>query len=207
MHSEHEKKWPSVTQVLSVVDKPFLRLWYGRLGTAECERIKKEAGEFGHRIHELIEQFLQNTSGHINEMLSNREMQMIRTFSSWRDQSRFKPLEIERKVESKEFEYHGTLDSIGTFGSNANTPFILDWKTSSKIDDLYGCQLAAYAHAYKEETGVEILTGGVVRLEKDPTKLKQIEVKTFIDLPRYFKVFGACLTVYNFLHPNKRKRD
>lgn len=202
MHTEHEKAWPSVTQVLSVVDKPFLRIWYGKNGLEYCERVKKEAGEFGASLHDMIERRLR---GEQAPAVSERHVQMCDLFERWKYQSNFTPVAIECKVESKEYEYHGTFDCIGHFG-DSNSLFILDWKTSSKIDNLYGCQLAAYANAYKEETGICVAAGGVVRLEKDPTKPKQIEVKQFDNLDEYFEVFKACLKIHKFLHPGKRKK-
>lgn len=198
MHTEHKDGLPSVTQILGIVDKPFLRIWYGSLGTKECERIKREAGEFGQHIHDQIESLLKNAGSET----TGRASDIINKFQQWRCQSGYTPTEIERKVEHKGLGYHGTLDSIGHFGDPKEL-FVLDWKTSSKIDNLYGCQLAAYAEAYYEETGIRIVNGGVVRLEKDPKKPKQLEVKTFNNLPEYFEVFKACKVVYDFVHPRK----
>lgn len=201
-HSEHEKGYPSVTEVLGVVHKEFIVRWYGKYGTEYCERVKRESGEFGSTIHTLIEQRLRGQD--IGEC-SPRQREMVNTFDKWQRQSGFVPVEIERKVEHKGLKYHGTFDVLGHF-TDGTQLFLLDWKTSRQIDNLYGAQLAAYAEAYKDETGVAVAAGGIVRLEKDPSKPKQIEVKTFNELPNYFEVFKACLVIHQFLHPGKKRK-
>jgi hypothetical protein len=193
-HVEHKDGWPSVTTIQGIVAKPFLYRWYGTKGWDECERIKREAGEFGSHVHDAIEKILRNEP--LPE-LSDREAQLVDTFTQWRNQSGFTPVAIELHVESAAHKYHGTFDAIGHFGDPAQ-PFVLDWKTSSAIDDSYGAQLAAYAQAYKEMTGTEITVGGVVRLEKKPEKSPQIEVRQFDNLPKYFEVFLACKQVWDF---------
>ena len=102
-------------------------------------------------------------------------------------------------MESNVYSFHGTFDALGHF-NNPKELFVLDWKTSSRVDKFYGCQLAAYAHAYTEQTGISIVGGGIVRLEKDPSKRKQIEIKQFDHLEDYFDVFLALKKVYDFEH-------
>jgi len=49
---------PSVTTKLGVVDKPFLKKWYGDLGTREAQMRMHEAAERGTRIHVAHEAIL-----------------------------------------------------------------------------------------------------------------------------------------------------
>lgn len=200
-HKEHPDGLPSVTEAIGVIDKPFLAYWRGKLGNAECDRIAREAGELGTRVHDAIERLLKGET--VEE--SGRVHQMLGTFEEWRHRVNYQPVELERKVESKIHRYHGTLDSIGTVG-DSNELIITDWKTSSKIDSTYGIQLAAYAVAYEEETGKTISTGQIVRLDKKPDAKPQIEVRRFDNLAAYFPVFQACLVIWNFLHPEKKKK-
>lgn len=200
-HKEHELGWPSVTQALSVVSKPFLYRWYATHGWDKCEQIKREAGDVGTRIHDAIERLLKGETVE----LSGHEHLMVEKFMEWKDQAGLAPVDLERKVQSTVYEYHGTLDAVVHFG-NEGELYVYDWKSSSQIDDLYGAQLAAYANAYTEETGKEIKGGGVVRLDKKPGAKKLIEVKEFTNLPEYFETFKACLRIWNFLNKPKRKK-
>lgn len=157
----------------------------------------RDAGELGQRVHDAIAANLDPTLAHPT-LASQNECHMVETFLKWKHSSGFQPLEIEKKVESATYEFHGTFDAIGTFGSSPEA-LILDWKTSSQIDELYGCQLAAYAQAYKEQTGKVILTGAVVRIDKKRPKAAA-EVRVFENLPAYFRVFEACLTIWKFVN-------
>jgi CRISPR/Cas system-associated exonuclease Cas4 (RecB family) len=186
---------PSVTEVLNVINKPFLYAWYAKHGWKECERIKQESGELGQRVHDAIESYLRGDGYE----LSGREAEMMQLFLKWKEETDFRPMELEHKVISRNYRFHGTFDALGTFGDSTNL-FLLDWKTSSKIDDSYALQLSAYAAAYEEETGICVANGGIVRIDKKPDAKKPFEVKTFNALPKYFDVFLDCLNVWNFVN-------
>lgn len=186
---------PSVTEVISVINKPYLYGWFAKHGWKECERIKREAGELGSRLHDAIESYLRGES----RDLSGRELVMLEMFRSWRIENDFRPMELEKKVVSRQHRYHGTFDALGTFGDSSEL-VICDWKTSSSINDEYALQLAAYAAAYEEETGIGITNGLIVRMDKKATSKKQFEVKEFKNLPRFFDVFLDCLSLWNFVN-------
>lgn len=183
---------PSVTQVLGIVRKEFLEKWRGKLGNKECDRIMHESQEIGHRIHDAIECYFR---GEEIPELPQVEAKMFALFKGWALKTRFTPIELELTLENKQYGYHGATDAIGTFGADEQI-WIWDWKTSSKVDDLYGAQLAAYAAAYSELTGKFVNAGGIVRLDKK--KEGVIEVKEFPDLKPYFEIFLHALELYNF---------
>lgn len=185
---------PSVTQVINVIDKPFLKLWYGKHGTAECQRILKASQETGKLVHSAIEAYFR---GDALPDLPAKEAAMFALMRTWAIESRFTPVELEVHVMSEQFGYHGTADTLGSFDGG---PLVIgDWKTSSGIGDDYGIQLAAYAQAYKEQTGKEVTEGFIVRVDKKGAEAKvPFEVKRFTELPRYFEVFKSCLDLWRF---------
>ncbi len=187
---------PSVTQVLGVLAKPQLYRWYAKNGWDECERIKKDSGELGSRLHEAIETLLK---GEEPPQLAKREADMLHLFFLWKEEKDFQPFELERKVVSERHKFHGTFDAMGLFGVSKEL-IICDWKTSSQISVEYPLQLAAYAAAYEEETGIGVTRGLIVRMDKKETSKKQFEVKEFTNLPAYFDVFLDCLSVWNFMN-------
>ncbi len=195
-HKEHPLGWPSVTQVLAVVNKPFLAMWRGRVGNTEADRVMRDAGDLGTRVHSAVEGHLK---GQLAPELGETEAKCLKAFIEWQSISGFTPtvIEPEKGVESRLYQYSGTFDAIGTLGSGQLV--ICDWKTSSALDDLYGAQLAAYSAAWYETTGQEITSGIVVRLDKKAKKPKY-EVKEFVGLDRYFKVFLNCLAIWNFVN-------
>ncbi len=63
-----------------------------------------------------------------------------------------------------------------------------DWKTGSRIYADHALQLAAYAQAYKEQTGKEIKVGIIVHVSKDKP-YHRVTVKTFKLGKRVFNKF------------------
>ena len=96
---------------------------------------------------------------------------------------------VERRVCSRRYQYAGTMDALiaikGTRG-----PVVLDWKAS--IAKSLPCQLAAYAAAYTEETGVKVRYGVGVELRPDGT----YRMTTVYDLRLVSQKWLAFLTVY-----------
>lgn len=104
-------------------------------------------------------------------------------------------------VVSKKYVYHGIFDFLGR-NNKFNGLGLWDWKTSNKIDDTYGLQVALYAYAYGEQSGwtpeetwTRITHGGTVRLDK---KTHQLEHKVYENLPYLFRVASALREPYDY---------
>jgi hypothetical protein len=182
---------PSVTQVLSVISKRELYKWYGMNGWNHCEKIKREAGEWGTELHDSISQYLKNEKVDV----SSRCYPMLEAFAEWKEEAKFEPqiVEPEQPYVSQLYNYQGTFDAIGTVDGEL---VVCDWKTSSRIYSEYGLQLAAYAWLYEENTkGTQINTGVIVRIDK---KTNKIQEKRFERLDKYFEVFKHLLPVFDF---------
>jgi hypothetical protein len=186
---------PSVTEVLAVIDKPFLKIWYGRLGLEKAQAYLKETQELGRNVHSAIEGYFR---GEPTPELTQQEARMFSLFRQWALDTKFTPTELELHVESKHWKFHGTFDAVGHFGDGKLV--ICDWKTSSMIDDTYGAQLAAYATALREQHGIEVNDGLIVRVDKKLDAKKPLEVKRFENFPMYFSLFEHCLEVWKFGH-------
>jgi len=197
---------PSVTTIINVLDKPGLVYWYGKNGTAECNRIKEESATFGTHVHSLIEAWLTGKPGGVVEvdtMPTQEEMACFSSFQEWYKTSGLTPLctEPEDAVISKEFNYQGTWDFIGR---HDNAVIVADWKTSNALYDTVGLQLAAYAQLYGESQGLTgnaiwklIPHGMAVRIDK---KTAKVQVKWYKDLIWYFDVFKSLLLPYQFVN-------
>jgi hypothetical protein len=195
---------PSVTTIINVLDKPGLVYWYGKNGTAECNRIKEESATFGTHVHSLIETYLNLPKKPDEEVLeySDAEKACLRSFIEWYKTSGLTPLcmEPEDAVISKEFNYQGTWDFIGR---HDNAVIVADWKTSNALYDTVGLQLAAYAQLYGESQGLTgnaiwrlIPHGMAVRIDK---KTAKVQVKMYKDLIWYFDVFKSLILPYQFV--------
>lgn len=189
-------KYPSVTEICGIIDKPFLKKWYGKYGTKLCERKMQAAAAVGTEFHDLVSRIV---NGVTVEPKTRRLKGMCESFTKWYDGAGFVPEVQEFKVISERYKYAGTLDAIGHFGDG--TLVLVDWKSSSSIYPEMAYQLAAYAKAYQEQTGLEINTGWIVQVDKDrPFK---VHTKSWSNLDSKFEVFKALLTVYSDLRAKK----
>lgn len=155
--------------------------------------IQKESTDIGTAAHDEIEVYLRGGA--------TPSSTIGKKWLEWAKSVDFRPVELERKVESVKYRYGGTFDATGYFGAEPDKLYIFDWKTSNQIDeDDYSMQLAAYAQAFWEQTGRSITSGYIVRIDK-PQKVKEIKVeaKRFDNLPGEFEDFLHCLAIYKRL--------
>lgn len=153
---QHGKKgqtlWlPAVSTILDVYQAPTLRVWYGKMGLAEAERIKNETATWGTNAHAIIERIMRGgkVTNEEWEFLPEPVRQCLRAWIRWYQVAEFKPEQSEMPVYSLKYGYAGTLDATGHFGKIWG---LADWKTVS--GDFFPrtnwLQLAAYYQAYHE---------------------------------------------------------
>lgn len=181
-HKQSKPGYLSVTEVLSLsIPKPFLNFWYGKLGTAECERIKRESQEHGTFIHDQIERRFKG------EVIDHPAVNAF--WTQFVEKFNVKPLILEETYEDDELKLQGTLDAICEVNS---VPMVCDWKTSNSLDLIsLPLQLAAYAQLSQQEAW----KGCAVRIDK---KTNKIEVKFYEDLAPYWNQFKQHLAVAKY---------
>jgi len=166
--------------------------------------ILTNAGNLGSQVHNLIEWNIRNSFGQAltpQPHLDGPAVYAFAAYEAWRVNTRFEPLLIEQQVWSRTHGYAGTMD---VFGNVNGAPVILDWKTSSAIQDEYALQLAAYRHALIEMGHASGRIGGViVRLPK--TQTDQLEVRTWTpeELDEAFEVFLCVRRLHRYLFESK----
>jgi hypothetical protein len=175
------KKVPSVTQILSVVGKPQLMMWYGKLGNEEAKRISDEAKAYGSLIHSLIEQIVNgqdiNLADKVKPVLDN--FQMITKNWKW--------LEFEKVLLNKEFMFGGTADAIAEIDGHRT---LVDFKTSSGVYPEMHLQMAAYMKCLPEVESAVIL-----HLNKDTNGWELVNSET----EGLFEVFLGVKKLFNYM--------
>lgn len=164
-HTEHyiDGVWyPSVTTILGGRPKPWLDKWRAKWGT-RAERKTACANAIGTEFHWYAEHLAQGDE--MIEPANRRLLGMLKQFDTWVVTSGIKIKESELHVVSKEHKYAGTFDAVGTLPRHRG-PVLFDWKTSAGIYPDMELQLAAYAQAYKEQTGIQIKRGVIVLVSK-----------------------------------------
>jgi hypothetical protein len=198
---KYKHNYPSVTEILDLLDKPGLCYAYGYLGIQEMEKRKNSSQKIGHAVHGALEKYLRKQSyPEVTKDLSQHEIEMLMEFVNWCKKKKIKPhkKDLEREVYSHKYQYGGTLDC--KFKNK-----IIDWKTDrppktekekSLVRVKYGLQNAGYALAVEEEDGVKINQAYTIRVSKQ----KEFAEYYFKSLTKYKKFFIYLRELYKEIY-------
>lgn len=175
---------PSVTTILSTIDKPELRKWKAKVGEAESKRVSKHATDRGHLIHNLCEKYLNNEKIDRDSIMPNiwAVFVKLKPFLNKLNDIRC----LETSLYSEKLQIAGTVDCIATY--NDTTLVVCDFKGSNKkktIEQIpgYCLQVTAYAELYKEHTGIEISDAIIaMTVEQDNPSIFHIQVLDYRQL-------------------------
>ena len=137
----------------------------------KTEKIKVDAGLVGTVVHGLVEDYLKGKE--IPEQTDKKVIACWNNFLSWWDKQEYTPVEIEKKIYSKNFNYAGTLDLV--VKDKEGKLVLIDIKTSNSVSFDYHLQLNAYKFAYEEETKSPISSALIVRLPKQGGKIEVVD--------------------------------
>ena len=145
--------YPSVTTILSLVNKEKIMEWRNRVGTEKADAISHKAATRGTHVHSIIEKYLHGEDTkdflpHIQQSLENLKPLL--------DKHVTKVFATEVPLYSDHLQAAGTCDAVVEWDG---MPTIIDWKTSrrpKKKKDIsnYFMQLAAYAVMWEERSGM-----------------------------------------------------
>ena len=184
---------PSVTTIISILEKYALRPWYAKIAVqyikdeildsitsidelramdvnqiikdakADPKRIAENACDIGKRTHSAIESYLHGIATDFDDDVHTT----FGAFYVWWWEHDGEVVHNERTVWSRAL-YAGTLDLVAwlTFDGKRKL-YLIDIKTSNGFysPDM-PLQLAAYRHAHKEMTGQSVDGMGIIRLDK-----------------------------------------
>lgn len=190
-----------VTTVLDYVESKWKEFWWRKVGFEAADKISKESSEFGTAVHAIIGEMLcygkpmsylalpiVKTAIQAFEYIQERDIKPL--FDTW-EQS----LEIEVKDEK--------LGLVGHFDLAASidgVPYIVDFKTGSKMRNSFPLQMSAYAKMANKMFATSIDNALTIRTHwnKDIQEV-DFEVKEYTNLiKKYWKLFNACLVIYKY---------
>lgn len=183
MASGENLRFPSVTSVLNVIDKPGLKEWAVKLTIQEAstllksksrqttlgdheidlalreskgapDRFVKAASDLGTRAHDAIDVLVRGESDKMD--FEPDVMPAVNNFRNW---WKWSGVTLDPRgdsfIFSQKFGYAGAMDALG------RTPdgdlMVCDWKTSNSVHETHILQVAAYAKALEEQ----LLASGV----------------------------------------------
>lgn len=201
MYLINNKYYPSVTQILSVIDKPALRIWFGKQvymatslnpaiseqeALAEPTKQSTTAKSRGTAVHDIVEAY-ENTGKVAG--LEGPFQGYARAFESWINSNDIKVVGHEQTVKSEKYHYAGTLDLLVEVNGKLT---LIDVKTGKDIYPEAHLQVSAYKQALSED-GTELQGAGILLLQEDGTyKYEQAKDK--------LKTFLACKVLWEGLN-------
>lgn len=207
------EKLPSVTTILSVLNKPALIYWavncyqeylnqhsgsFAELlqavedGKKEFSNVSKFATDTGTMVHNAIELYL--LTGELTE-LEGDAARGFNAYLEWEASHMVERVQVEVPIYSLKHGYAGTSDMICRLDGRDDL-VLIDFKTSKDFYDEMFMQVAAYREAYNEmkNTVGFISASGILRLDKEmgtPTfndcslRSHDLDLRRFISLCEY----------------------
>lgn len=149
--------FPSVTTVLSTLNKDSIDEWVKRVGVEQANKIKNAAARQGTNAHAMWEQYLRNTSGYAKGAMPT-VIELFKQLQPWLDRNIDFLYGNEIALFSKELRTAGRCDVVGSVN---NRPAIIDFKTSLKPKkpewiENYFLQVTCYSIMFEEMYGIEV---------------------------------------------------
>ncbi len=200
------RKFVRVTRSLDIISKPGLLIWFQKVGKHRAEKVLKDRQILGTKAHKLFEKICLGEK--IDTTGLHEEIQMdVRLFRNFKDKCIISYDALEQNLWSMIHKYAGTADFIGHYKTNKEwlvqgqkpkfmkkSFMIGDWKTSRDIYPEYWLQIAAYAIAFKELTGIELDGGFIAHFRNGKIRIKE---KTWKELLIIFESYKHVLGLFD----------
>lgn len=192
------KRVPGVTTILNILDKPALVYWAWNLGLEgeNFARVRDEAAEIGSITHDMIKDDITGQTSCYKDYSPPQMDIAQRCFDKylvWKKDKCIEPILVEQYLVSEEHQYGGTLDLYCLINGVKSLP---DWKTSTGIYGINGCQLSGYNQLLRENGYLddgEIEEFKIVRFGKEEGPAEE---KEFKDIDKYFEAFKVMQNLY-----------
>lgn len=168
---EFAKGWSSVSEICGLPSKPYLYVWYGKLGLAEATRVNEASKVIGKLVdNDICHYFGDKEASDINQsVLKDQESKdyynmAIRNFHVIADAIKPKSVLGQQTVYSMKHKYIGTFDRLNVIDGKL---VLADWKATNYTSYEYLMQLEAYYRAL-----TEMLSSGIIKLEEQYASLE-----------------------------------
>ena len=193
--------YPSVTEVLNVLRKPALEIWY-KINTPQFIKAESAKGlAVGRTIHESIENYISTEEVRMQTDFPDEVTFALKSFALFHKENKsikLKEAICELPLTSELYKFNGTIDCIPY-------PLILDWKTGKAKDsevppvyDEYKTQTATYVKLYNENNEKKINEALVVPIAKDKVAYNIYRMKEKEIDERFNEIFLPAFTILNY---------
>jgi len=202
MGRNYDNEYPSVTQILGILRKVGLEMWF-KYNTAKFCKEESDKGKLiGTQIHEGIHSLILTGDIKVKTEYTEEVTNALKGFVDFRKSCpEIELMNSETSMTSEKYKYNGTLDCIGF----DKMPIVVDWKTGKAKDkpgppvyDEYKYQVAAYVKAYNEIYNTNIDRAIIVSLAKDKVAYTRYDMLKQEIEDCFSRVFLPCLEIYNY---------
>lgn len=151
-------RYPSVTEVLKIIEKSYLDRWRHRVGHQEADKVLRNAAAFGTRVHTVAEQVARG------ERVKGELQLYALAIRSFLETYVDEVLGTEIEIISPNLRFGGTVDLYCRLKDGSYA--VVDYKTSAQLTREHGLQTAAYALLCRD-AGMKVNRRMVVRIKKD----------------------------------------
>lgn len=185
-------KYPSVTEVLSVIYKPHIEAWRKRVGNGVANKASNTATQLGTKVHAVCERI---ATGEDIDVTDAKILQMGEAYRNFLDEYVDEILFTEKSLISESIGIGGTLDVYARLKGGKHA--IIDIKTSKNFEPEMGLQMAGYM-LMTEEQGFPVDARLIVRLSKD--KPGKFYVKFYEDHEKEKTAFKSAVILWRWRH-------
>lgn len=202
---DYDNEFPSVTQVLDVLRKPGLEMWFKMNTPQDIAKLSKKALAIGTATHEAIDTYIKTGEIKVETEWPDEVTNALNSFVKFRTEYRDFNLKLsEIPLTSIKYSYNGTLDC-------PCPPFIFDWKSTEKKDkkelpiwEEWKWQTATYACLWNElNPDNPIITGYVLGLAKDCIEYRLVEMNITEMEAHFDNIFLPSLKIKNYQRRTK----
>jgi hypothetical protein len=200
----YKNDYPSVTEILSMLRKVGLEMWYKYNDAKVCDEKSKKGKEIGTQIHDLIQSYIQGKEPRIETVHDKEVSVALESFFAFRrDNPTLTFIDAEKAITNDTSRFNGTIDCICL--DNGKTG-IIDWKTGEckekdfpSIYPEYLLQLAAYTFLYETDQQRKIDFACLVVLSKDKPTYLCVDIGMELLYSWMCEIFFPLKTVYTHL--------
>lgn len=155
--SEDGEKYPSITTVLSILNREAIAAWRKRVGKEKADGITRKAGSRGTTIHDTAEKYLNNKSDWHKGLMPTHLHNFLKV-KKHLDESVDDVIAQEIPLRSRKLKMAGRVDLVAKWDGKLS---IIDFKTSLRPKkrewiNSYLMQGSFYACAFYEMYGIPI---------------------------------------------------
>lgn len=199
------KKLVSATELLQVINKPFLERWKeslcsfqnGQCGFERARQVAEEAGDLGNKVHEYVEQYLKGQTVETTGEAGDWAHKILLLYGTHTVTPSV--IEPEETLIDTESGLAGSPDHVIMWDGKL---YIADLKIKNQLDPLTAMQGCAYRYLIRRLKGVDIKEMLVIHAKKKT--VSKIVEPVFIDLTEWEEDWKALVRLWNRINPSRK---